>query len=463
MAGAAIPGSMRSDTDAQRDSAIAQLISQVRATVQHGAVDRAALSAIETYLGRLAARPALWSDAEFPDPPPDSQQRRYMLHEEPDHSLALYLMVWRKGRRTPIHDHQTWACIAAVQGAETNDLYRCVSRDPAGGRGKVEPVGTREIRPGQSLSLLANDVHSVVIENDPLIRHLHLYGRALETLHDRVVFHPETGRCEPMYLHAPTLRRDASGQWSIAMGDRVVNGHRWSFVDTQRGQEVLVMLPGAQGDCRSFDPLLDALARRYRVIALSYPAIGDAHALAAGVLDVMRLAGIERATVFGTSLGGYVAQWMALREPHRVSQLVLANAFDDPRPAQDPAELARVQCATDEQFKAVAVSRLKAQAPGPLRDRMLASVQSQPGSSLRQRRLAVLSAAPLPAFERKAQTVTVIDAEDDPVLPPAMRDGLAARYPGARHQRFETGGHQLHATRPEDITRLLLALPGGPA
>ena len=197
---------------AARERGVAQLIDAVRAATGRGPIDRDALAAVQQALQPLAARQGLWSTTDFPDPPEGAQQRRYLVHEEPDQSLALYLMVMRKGKRTPVHDHQTWACIAAVEGAETNERYRCLERNPATGVGVVEPIDTCIVRPGQGLSFLPDDVHAVSIEEDQLIRHLHLYGRALETLHDRVVFHPEQQRCEPMFIHVPTLRRAGRGR-----------------------------------------------------------------------------------------------------------------------------------------------------------------------------------------------------------------------------------------------------------
>ena len=89
---------------------------------------------------------------------------------------------------------------------------------------------------------------------------------------------------------------------------------------------------------------------------------------------------------------------------------------------------------------------------------MLALVRTQPGDSLRQRRIAVLSAPALPAFTRDPATVTLIDAQDDPVLPPPMRDALRTRYPGAAHRRFATGGHHLHFTRAHELTDRLLSV-----
>ena len=448
--------------DRERTAAIARLLNDVRSALPDASPTREQMELVRAALCGLAARRDFWGRSEFEDPCADEKQRRYLLHEEPDQTLALYLMVMRKGKRTPVHDHQTWACIAAVEGSETNELYRAVQRDPVRGIGVVELLGTQVVGPGDGLALLGDDVHAVSIEND-MIRHLHLYGRALETLHDRVVFHPQQQRCEPMLIHVSTLRRLGHGPWSVAQGDRVVDGQRWSFVDTQGQGDVLLLLPGAQGNCRAFDHLLPALSQRFRVVALSYPAIGDVRQLATGALGFLQAAGIAKAHVFGTSLGGFVAQWMAMLEPARVDHLLLSNAFDDPTPAQDAAELERVRAQTDEAFKGAALQKLETAPAGAFRDRMLALVRTQPGDSLRQRRIAVLSAPALPAFTRDPATVTLIDAQDDPILPAPMRDALPARYPGATHRRFATGGHHLHFTRADELLELTLALARGRA
>ena len=38
-----------------------------------------------------------------------------------------------------------------------------------------------------------------------------------------------------------------------------------------------------------------------------------------------------------------------------------------------------------------------------------------------------------------------------------MRDALPARYPGAAHRRFATGGHHLHFSRADEVLELMLS------
>jgi predicted metal-dependent enzyme (double-stranded beta helix superfamily) len=56
----------------------------------------------------------------------------HLLHEEPDHSLAILVLSWLPGRGTPPHDHGTWAVVAGVDGVERNVRYNRIddgSRD----------------------------------------------------------------------------------------------------------------------------------------------------------------------------------------------------------------------------------------------------------------------------------------------------------------------------------------------
>lgn len=69
-----------------------------------------------------------------------------------------------------------------------------------------------------------------------------------------------------------------------------------------------------------------------RVVTLDYRGTGDSVALpgpystqgfAEDAIAVLDHLGIERADVYGTSMGGRVAQWIAVKHPHRVRRLVL--------------------------------------------------------------------------------------------------------------------------------------------
>lgn len=83
-----------------------------------------------------------------------------------------------------------------------------------------------------------------------------------------------------------------------------------------------------------WEPILPELAARRRVISFDNRGIGEssvppgpytAEAMAADAAAVLDAAGVDRAHVVGTSLGGMVAQELAITAPDRVDRLILLS------------------------------------------------------------------------------------------------------------------------------------------
>jgi predicted metal-dependent enzyme (double-stranded beta helix superfamily) len=168
---------------------------------------RADLAEILEVVKGLAAQRELWSAAEFPPPAPDARQARYLIREDPDHRFALYLNIMRRGNRTPIHNHTTWACIAAVEGTEHNYVYKRLDDGSKPGYAEVVENGVVIVRPGaEGIALMPDDIHAVEIHEDDVIRHLHMYGLALEELHDRVAYDPPNKTYKKMEMSLASRR-----------------------------------------------------------------------------------------------------------------------------------------------------------------------------------------------------------------------------------------------------------------
>jgi predicted metal-dependent enzyme (double-stranded beta helix superfamily) len=177
------------DIQAERSAAVAAAIEQMRSLAGQPGFGRAQLVQIRAIVEGLAARKELWSADQFASPGAEERQARYLIHEDADKSYALYLNIMNRGKRTPIHNHTTWACIAAVDGVEHNYVYKRLDDGSRAGYAEVVEDGVVVIRPGgEGIALMPDDIHSVQIEDSDQIRHLHMYGRALETLSERVAY-----------------------------------------------------------------------------------------------------------------------------------------------------------------------------------------------------------------------------------------------------------------------------------
>jgi pimeloyl-ACP methyl ester carboxylesterase len=111
-----------------------------------------------------------------------------------------------------------------------------------------------------------------------------------------------------------------------------VHGEKIAWYERGAGSP-LVMLVGTGSTMAEWDPaLLELLARRHRLILFDYPGIGLSgpwhgrtfDSLADATAAFMRAIGLRRADVLGWSMGGFVAQRLAVRHPSQLDHLILA-------------------------------------------------------------------------------------------------------------------------------------------
>ncbi|QPC94557.1 cysteine dioxygenase family protein [Mesorhizobium sp. INR15] len=188
------------------DDEIQALIVEAKTCVERDGANRGSLADVLTLIERAAALPGRWGPDRYPDPDTGERQARYLIATDPDDSFTLYLNVMRPGNRIPPHNHTTWACIAAVEGAEHNTLYERTDGHTGAGPATLHATGEVDVRPGRGIALLADDIHSVEIRGEKPIRHLHFYGKALETLTERLMFDLDAGEAQPMKMAVATKK-----------------------------------------------------------------------------------------------------------------------------------------------------------------------------------------------------------------------------------------------------------------
>ena len=107
---------------------------------------------------------------------------RQVFYRSPD--LTMLKVCFPCGRRTPPHDHGTWAVILVLSGQEKNTLYRC---DEGGLRTASEVLLER----GAILPMRAETAHVAECVGDTPAIGLHVYGGDILEL-PRRMWHPET-------------------------------------------------------------------------------------------------------------------------------------------------------------------------------------------------------------------------------------------------------------------------------
>lgn len=178
----------------ERQALIAQTLEQIRNARQGQPVTRESLAVTAGYLHRLAERRDLFNFEQFPLPAAGQPlSTRYELQVGADQHCALYLQALRPGKQSVPHNHGTWVVVVAVEGEELNRIYQRTDDLHQPGRATLQVQHEITVRPGVPALFLDNDIHSIHVVGEQPALHFHLYGRALETLTERLGYDLETG------------------------------------------------------------------------------------------------------------------------------------------------------------------------------------------------------------------------------------------------------------------------------
>jgi 3-oxoadipate enol-lactonase len=241
----------------------------------------------------------------------------------------------------------------------------------------------------------------------------------------------------------------------------------------RRGRGFPVLLVQGLGYARwGWEPVADRLAERYEVILFDNRGIGEsdaplgaysAYEMAEDTLRVLDEAGVERAHVVATSLGGMVAQELALAAPERVEKLVLVcTTPGGPNAAPMPEQTVRLMAKAPTLEPEVALRKFveNALAPDPpdgIVERILGHrlETNQPLSAWLSQAAAGMT---FDAWDRlpslKIPTL-VVHGTADVVVDPANAELLAERIPDSRVELFPGCGHLLFWEEPKRFVQVV--------
>ena len=246
----------------------------------------------------------------------------------------------------------------------------------------------------------------------------------------------------------------------------------------RRGNGAPLLLIHGLGYARwGWEPVLPELAEQFDVILFDNRGIGESDAppgpytvaeMAADAVQVLDETGVARAHVVGTSLGGMIAQELALAYPERVDRLVLACTTPGGQKAHPMPQVTvalMAEAATLE--PAVALRRFVENALAP------ATVEAHPEivEQIMAHRLATAqqpaawaaqasAGATFDAYDRLgalAAPTLVQHGDEDVVVDPRNADLLVELLPDARLERVPGTGHLFFWEAPEQFVASVAA------
>ncbi|HXU70076.1 MAG TPA: alpha/beta fold hydrolase [Polyangia bacterium] len=239
------------------------------------------------------------------------------------------------------------------------------------------------------------------------------------------------------------------------------------------GGDPILMIMGLGSPLEFWEFQTPVLSRAHRVCIYDNRGIGksdkpagpyDVGSLADDAVAVMDACGFQRAHVIGFSMGGMIAQELAIRHSDRVGALVLAATYAKPDedtrramsgPAIDPKTIEPKQLfkmmmgmILTPEFVARERDWLRA-----TRDRVLANVSIEGFFA----QLAAASAHDASArLERIHAPTLVLKPAADMLIPPRASDELARLIPGAALTTFEHASHGFNVEQADKFNRAVL-------
>lgn len=154
------------------------LVEDMKRLREGGADDEAMAAEVPELAKRLVLMKHNWLRPYMCEPNKTERNAAgiYALHEEPDHTLGVFVVTWLPGDETPPHDHATWAVIAGLEGWETNHRWKRVDDGSVAGYADVRRDRSERIDAGTIVSMTPDTIHSLHNDSGGKSVTLHIYG-----------------------------------------------------------------------------------------------------------------------------------------------------------------------------------------------------------------------------------------------------------------------------------------------
>jgi len=263
--------------------------------------------------------------------------------------------------------------------------------------------------------------------------------------------------------HRGWRRLQAAGTGFLAAGDRGGTA------------PTLVCLHGIGGDATSFRAQIDGMAGpRQQVLSWDMPGYGESAPLAgmdfaslcARLCAALDELGLSRVVIAGQSIGGMIAQEMAIRHPERVAGLVLiatVPAFGGRDDSFRDSFLAARLAPLD---RGIGMDQLAAEA-------IPAVLGPGADTAMRQDAIAVMAAIPEAAYRQVLATLVTFNRREDQHLitcpclliaggrddnsPARVMETMAARLSDAALVVIENAGHLVNSEAHQECNRAITA------
>ena len=214
---------------------------------------------------------------------------------------------------------------------------------------------------------------------------------------------------------------------------------------------------------------MEAFAPEYRVISVTYPPVDTLAGMSRGVLAVLDAEGVDKANVVGSSLGGFLSQYLVATHPELIEKAVFANTFPpNDLLAEKNGGLIKIlpflpNWLVMKTFRGSFENRVYPASGNS--ELVLAYMLEQVSGRMSKAQVTARAKAVIESFdppdpEALGIPVMIIEADNDPLVEKALRELLKQKYPSARIETLHNAGHFPYLNQSETYNALLKSFLG---
>ena len=244
----------------------------------------------------------------------------------------------------------------------------------------------------------------------------------------------------------------------------------WHYICLGQGPETILLLHGMGGSYDIWWQQIKCLQDRYRMIAPTYPPVHHLARLKKGIMAILDQEQVEQFNVVGSSLDGYLAQYLVAEHPGRIKKAVFANTLPPndiiiEKSSRSGKLLPLLpQWMVMHNFRKTAVEKIYPAAGNSELVRAYMLEQSYGMLSKAQfvaRFHCVIDWFEPPDLQSLGIPVLIIEADNDPLVEKPLREMLKTTYPSAAVKTLSGAGHFPYLNRADEYSKIIEAFIQG--
>lgn len=243
-----------------------------------------------------------------------------------------------------------------------------------------------------------------------------------------------------------------------------VDGVEWDYVVVGGGQETILFLHGMTGSYDIWWQQIEALKNDYRIISVTYPAVNSLEEMDKGISTILDHEKAGVVDLVGTSLGGYLAQYLVAKHHDHILHAVFANTFPPNKIIAEKNRTIGTLLPYLPEWLVLNVLRgsfANSIYPASGNDEFTLAFLNEIGygrmskAQVVGRYHAVVEPFTAPDIQALGIPVMIIESDNDPLVESALREALKAAYPTASVYTFHNAGHFPYLNHPAEYTDML--------